>query len=244
MAQKKKTDSAKQKCPPRGKRFAAAQAMLEQSKLYPLDEAIKLVKATAKTKFDETVDIALNLGIDVRQSDQLVRGVVGMPNGLGKKVRVAVFAKGDKADDAKKAGADIIGAEDLVEEIKKGKMDFDVCIATPDMMGLVGGVARILGPKGLMPNPKLGTVTDKLAAAIKNAKSGQVEFRAEKAGIIHVGIGKASFAEKALRENIVAFMDAVKQAKPASVKSHYLKKLTLSSTMGPGVKVDLTTVAA
>ncbi len=244
MAQKKKETASKQKSPARGKRYAAARAMVEGEKSYPLDEAIKLVKSGAKTKFDETVDIALNLGIDPRQSDQLVRGVVAMPNGLGKKVRVAVFAKGSKAEDAKKAGADIIGAEDLVEEIKKGKTDFDVCIAAPDMMGLVGGVARILGPKGLMPNPKLGTVTDKLAAAIKNAKSGQVEFRAEKAGIIHVGIGKTSFTEKALKENIVAFMDAVKQSKPSSVKSHYLKKLTLSSTMGPGVKVDITTIAA
>jgi len=217
---------------------------LDREKLYPLDQALAMVKARATAKFDETIEIALNLAVDPRKSEQNVRGVVSLPHGTGKTVRVAVFAKGDKAAEATKAGADIVGAEDLVESITKGEIAFDRCIATPDMMGLVGRVAKVLGPKGLMPNPKLGTVTPNVADAVKTAKAGQVEYRAEKAGIIHAGIGKASFSEPALLENFRALFGAVQKAKPSDVKGSYVRKLTFSSTMGPGIKVDLTTLTS
>ncbi|MFN5588220.1 MAG: 50S ribosomal protein L1 [Holosporales bacterium] len=217
---------------------------LDREKLYPLAEALAMVKARATAKFDETIEIALNLAVDPRKSEQNVRGVVSLPHGTGKTVRVAVFAKGDKAAEATKAGADIVGAEDLVESITKGEIAFDRCIATPDMMGLVGRVAKVLGPKGLMPNPKLGTVTPNVADAVKTAKAGQVEYRAEKAGIIHAGIGKASFSEPALLENFRALFGAVQKAKPSDVKGSYVRKLTFSSTMGPGIKVDLTTLTS
>lgn len=221
-----------------GKRQKAIKESVDSGKIYELADALKALKATPKPKFDETVDVAINLGVDVKQSDQLVRGVVPMPNGIGKKVRVAVFARDQKAEDAKKAGADVVGAEELVEQIQKGELNFDRCIATPDMMGLVGKVAKVLGPKGLMPNPKLGTVTPDVANAVKTAKSGQVEFRTDKAGILHAGVGKLSFSESALNGNIKALIDAVNQAKPAGIKGIYIKKLTLSSTMGPGLRVN------
>lgn len=226
-----------------GKRIKAARAAVDSNKLYSLGEAVKLLKNGA-TKFDQTVDIAINLGIDPKQSDQLVRGVVPMPNGLGKKVRVAVFAKDAKADAAKKAGADLVGSDELVEAINKGQIDFDVCIATPDMMGAVGKVAKVLGPRGLMPNPKLGTVTPDVEKAIAAAKSGQVEFKVEKAAIIHAGVGKASFSEEAIAQNVQALITAVSKAKPAGVKGNYIQKISLSTTMGPGVKLDLADVLA
>ena len=226
------------------KRLRSAANGIDREKLYPLGEAIKLLKERATAKFDESVEVALNLGVDMRQSDQAVRGVVAMPNGIGKTVRVAVFAQEGKADEAKKAGADVVGADDLVDAILKGEINFERCIATPDMMATVGKVAKVLGPKGLMPNPKLGTVTQDVAAAVKSAKSGQVEFRAEKAGIVHAGLGKASFTEKQLEENIQTFVKAVKDAKPSSVKGIYLKRMAISSTMGPGITVDLSTVEA
>lgn len=229
----------KGKAPARGKRYATASKAVDRNKAYALKEAVKLVKAGAKTKYDETVDIALNLGVDAKQTDQLVRGMVAMPSGLGKDVRIAVFAKGDKAVEAQKAGAELVGAEDLAEKILKGEMNFDRCIATPDMMGVVGRLGKVLGPRGLMPNPKLGTVTPNVAEAVKAAKSGQVEFRVEKAGIVHAGIGKASFSEDALALNIAAFVDAVVKAKPTGTKGTYLKKVSISSTMGPGVKIDV-----
>ncbi|MCP5362030.1 MAG: 50S ribosomal protein L1 [Hyphomicrobiales bacterium] len=247
MAEKKTTKKSKAsglRAPRGGKRLEAANKTLEEGKVYPLNEAVKLVKGNAKAKFDETIEVVFNLGVDPRHSDQIVRGVIAMPNGIGKKVRVAVFARDAKAEAAQKAGADVVGAEELVEEIKAGTINFDVCIATPDLMGLVGGVARILGPKGLMPNPKLGTVTDKVEAAIKNAKAGQVEYRTEKTGLVHAGVAKASFTEKAIEENILALFNAVKQAKPSGVKGTYMEKLTISSTMGPGVQVDINSVAA
>lgn len=227
-----------------GKRMRAARAAIDTTKLYTLKEAVALVKANAKTKFDETVDVAMNLGVDPKQSDQQVRGVVAMPNGLGKTVRVAVFAKGDKAEAAKKAGADIVGTDDLAEQIQKGQMDFDVCIATPDMMVTVGKIGKILGPRGLMPNPKLGTVTPDVEKAVKAAKAGQVEFKLEKAAIVHAGVGKASFSEEAIFQNIKAFVDAVAKAKPAGAKGTYIKKVSVSTTMGPGIKLDLTDVLA
>jgi large subunit ribosomal protein L1 len=227
-----------------GKRIKAARQAVEAEKLYTLSEAVKIMKANAKTKFDETIDVALNLTIDPKQSDQQVRGMVAMPNGLGKAVRVAVFAKGDKAEAAKKAGADIVGAEDLAEMIQKGEMNFDVCIAAPDMMALVGKVGKILGPKGLMPNPKLGTVTPDVEKAVKTAKSGQVEFKVEKAAIIHAGVGKASFSEEAIVQNIKAFVGAVNKAKPAGVKGVFFKRVSVSTTMGPGIKLDVTDVLA
>jgi large subunit ribosomal protein L1 len=227
-----------------GKRITAARKAISAEKFYTLGEAVKLLKSASKTKFDETVDLAINLAIDPKQSDQQVRGMVAMPNGLGKTVRVAVFAKGDKADAAKKAGADVVGAEDLAEAIQKGQMNFDVCIAAPDMMALVGRVGKILGPKGLMPNPKLGTVTPDVEKAVKTAKSGQVEFKVEKAAIIHAGVGKASFTEKAIAENIKAFVIAVNRAKPAGVKGAFFKKVSVSTTMGPGIKLDLADVLA
>lgn len=227
-----------------GKRIRKAYASVTPGKLYALEEALALVKANASAKFDETVEITANLGIDPKQSEQAVRGSVPMPNGLGKTIRVAVFAKGDKAEEAKKAGADIVGAEDLMESIQKGEMNFDRCIATPDMMALVGRVGKLLGPRGLMPNPKLGTVTPNVADAVKASKSGEVEFRAEKAGIVHAGVGKASFTVEALRENIRALMGALDKAKPSGVKGAYIRKLHISSTMGPGLTVDVASVAA
>jgi large subunit ribosomal protein L1 len=220
------------------KRVAASREGIDRKKVYALDEAVKLIKERAKAKFDETVEVAMNLGVDPRHADQMVRGVVNLPNGTGKTVRVAVFARGDKAEEAKKAGADIVGAEDLVERITGGTIDFDRCIATPDMMPLVGRLGKILGPRNLMPNPKVGTVTPDVAGAVKAAKGGAVEFRVEKAGIIHAGVGKASFTEDALAENIKAFADAVQKAKPAGAKGTYVKRVSVSSTMGPGVHVD------
>jgi large subunit ribosomal protein L1 len=220
------------------KRVAASRQGIDRKKLYALNEAVKLIKERAKAKFDETVEVAMNLGVDPRHADQMVRGVVNLPNGTGKTVRVAVFARGDKAEEAKNAGADIVGAEDLVERITGGTIDFDRCIATPDMMPLVGRLGKILGPRNLMPNPKVGTVTPDVAGAVKAAKGGAVEFRVEKAGIIHAGVGKASFTEDALAENIKALADAVQKAKPAGAKGTYVKRVSVSSTMGPGVHVD------
>jgi len=212
---------------------------VDREKLYGVDEAIGLVKSLATSKFDETVEVALNLGVDPRHADQMVRGVVNLPKGTGKTVRVAVFAKGAKADEATAAGADVVGAEDLMETIQGGQIDFDRVIATPDMMGVVGRLGKVLGPKGLMPNPKLGTVTMDVTRAVTEAKAGQIEFRVEKAGIIHAGIGKTSFDQADLRANYDAFVDAIVRAKPAGAKGKYLKKAALSSTMGPGVKVAL-----
>ncbi len=223
-----------------GRKVAAVYKTLDRTRLYTVDEAIKLLKDAAKVrKFDETIEIALNLGIDPKHADQQVRGMVSLPNGTGAKLRVAVFAKDAKAEEARKAGADIVGADDLAEKIQKGEINFDRCIATPDMMALVGKVGKILGPKGLMPNPKLGTVTPDVTGAVKAAKGGAIEFRAEKAGIVHARVGKASFTEKALAENIRALTDAILKAKPSGAKGTYLLKATLSSTMGPGVKLGL-----
>jgi len=226
----------------KGKRLKTAYAPINRDDFYDLGEAIRMIKAGATAKFNETVEVAMNLGVDPRHADQMVRGVVAMPNGTGKELRVAVFARGDKAADATAAGADIVGAEDLMERIQGGQIDFDRCIAAPDMMGIVGRLGKILGPRGLMPNPKLGTVTADVAAAVKAAKAGQVEFRVEKAGIVHGGIGKAGFADEALAENIRAFVDAVVKAKPSGAKGTYLKKISLSSTMGPGIKVTLASI--
>jgi large subunit ribosomal protein L1 len=221
------------------KRLKAAQAAVDQNKTYALTEAVKLVKTNAKAKFDETVEIALNLGIDPRHADQMVRGLISLPNGTGKTLRVAVFARGAKADEATAAGADVVGADDLAEQVQNGNLNFDRCIATPDMMALVGRLGKILGPRGLMPNPKLGTVTMDVKGAVSAAKSGQVEFRAEKAGIIHAGIGKASFDEDKLIENAKALVDAIQKAKPSGSKGTYLQKIALSSTMGAGIRVDV-----
>ena len=223
------------------KKQKAEAAAVDATKLYAVDEAIGLVKSLASTKFDETVEVAINLGVDPRHADQMVRGVVTLPSGTGKTVRVGVFARGAKAEEAAAAGADVVGAEDLMELVQGGTIDFDRCIATPDMMGLVGRLGKILGPKGLMPNPKLGTVTMNVGEAVKAAKGGQVEFRVEKAGIIHGGIGKASFDSAALRANFDSFVDAIVRAKPSGAKGKYVNKIALSSTMGPGVKVDVTT---
>jgi large subunit ribosomal protein L1 len=225
--------------PKRGKRLASAYQGFDRSKAYPLAEAVRLAKAGATAKFDETIEISMNLGIDPRHADQTVRGMLSLPNGTGKTLRVAVFAKGAKAEEAKAAGADIVGAEDLAELVQGGRMDFDRCIATPDMMALVGRLGKVLGPRGLMPNPKLGTVTMDVKGAVQAAKAGQVEFRAEKAGIVHAGIGKASFPEEKILENARAFIEAIQRAKPAGAKGTYVKKVSLSSTMGPGVKVDV-----
>ena len=216
---------------------------VDREKFYGVDEALALVKGNATAKFDETVEVALNLGVDPRHADQMVRGVVSLPKGTGKDVRVAVFAKGAKADEATAAGADVVGAEDLMERIQGGQIDFDRVIATPDMMGVVGRLGKVLGPKGLMPNPKLGTVTMDVAKAVNDAKSGQVEFRVEKAGIVHAGIGKASFSEGDLKENFTAFMDAIIKNKPSGAKGKFIKKVSVTSTMGPGVKVDLEQIA-
>ena len=225
------------------KRYKKAVDGLDTNKSYTVEEAVKLIKARATAKFDETIEISLNLGVDPRHADQMVRGVVSLPSGTGRSLRVAVFAKGAKAEEAKKAGAELVGAEDLAEQVNKGVIDFDRCIATPDMMGVVGRLGKVLGPKGLMPNPKLGTVTMDVAAAVKAAKGGQVEYRVEKAGIIHSGIGKASFPEADLRANFDALVDAVVKAKPAGAKGKYVKKIAVSSSMGPGIKVDTAEVA-
>jgi len=223
----------------KGKRLNDAYKNIDRARFYPVEEAVKIIKAAAKTKFDETVELALNLGIDPRHSDQQVRGVVTLPHGTGKSVKVAVFARGDKAEAAKKAGADIVGAEDLAAQVEAGKIEFDRCIATPDLMGVVGKLGKVLGPRGLMPNPKLGTVTPNVAEAVKNVKGGQVEFRAEKAGLIHAGVGKTSFSEQAIAENVKAFVGAIARAKPQGAKGSFIKKVSLSSTMGPGVKLEI-----
>jgi len=227
-----------------GKRFRAAKATVDRDKLYSLEEAVKLVKNAARVKFDETIEVALNLGVDPRHADQMVRGVCQLPNGSGRKLRVGVFAKGAKAEEAKKAGADVVGAEDLVEQVQKGVIEFDRCIATPDMMPLVGRLGKMLGPRGLMPNPKVGTVTMDVAQAVSGAKGGAVEFRVEKAGIVQAGVGKASFTEQALVENIRALVDAVMKAKPSGAKGTFLKRMAVASTMGPGVKIEPTSVAS
>ena len=226
------------------KRLAKANEGLDRDKQYDLAEAISLLKERASAKFDETLEIAMNLGVDPRHADQMVRGVVNLPNGTGRSVRVAVFAKGDKADEAKAAGADIVGAEDLVEIVQKGEINFDRCIATPDMMPLVGRLGKVLGPRGMMPNPKVGTVTPDVAAAVKASKGGAVEFRVEKAGIVHGGVGKISFDAKALEENVRAFADAVVKAKPTGAKGNYVKKVAITSTMGPGLKIDPSSLTA
>jgi large subunit ribosomal protein L1 len=227
-----------------GKRLCAAKETVERDKLYPLEEAVKLIKDAAKAKFDETIEVALNLGVDPRHADQMVRGVCQLPNGSGRKLRVGVFAKGPRAEEAKNAGADVVGAEDLVEQVQKGVIEFDRCIATPDLMPLVGRLGKVLGPRGLMPNPKVGTVTNDVAEAVKAAKGGAVEFRVEKAGIVQAGVGKASFTEQALVENIRALVDAVVKAKPSGAKGTFLKRMAVTSTMGPGVKIDPTSVSA
>lgn len=228
----------------KGKRLAAAYQSVEQDRQYALSEAIALVKQNATAKFDETIEISVHLGVDPRHADQMVRGVVSLPNGTGKQLRVAVFAKGDKAEEALRAGADVVGAEDLAERVQNGEIEFDRCIASPDMMAVVGRLGKILGPRGLMPNPKLGTVTPDVAAAVKAAKAGQIEFRVEKAGIVHGGIGKASFSEEALAENIRAFIDALIKAKPSGAKGTYLLAANLTSTMGPGLRLNLGSVTS
>ena len=226
----------------RSKRLKAAYQSFDKMTPQNVGEAIRLIIGNKKTKFDETIEIAMNLGVDPRHADQMVRGVVALPNGTGKSVRVAVFTKEDKADEARAAGADLVGAEDLAEDIQNGKIDFDRCIATPDMMAVVGKLGKVLGPKGLMPNPKLGTVTPNIADAIKAAKGGEIEFRVEKAGIVQAGIGKSSFAQEALVENVNAFVNAILKAKPNGVKGTYVERVTLSSTMGPSVKLDVATL--
>src|SRR6478609_3608280 len=227
-----------------GKRLKKAREGIDREKLYPLADAIKMVKERAKSKFDETVEISINLGVDPRHADQMVRGVVNLPNGTGRSQRVAVFARGAKADEARAAGADVVGAEDLVERVQAGNIDFDRCIATPDLMPLVGRLGKVLGPRGIMPNPKVGTVTMDVKGAVAGAKGGSVEFRVEKAGIVQAGVGKASFSAEKLAENIRAFADAVNKAKPAGAKGHYINRVAISSTMGPGVKVDTASLAS
>ncbi|MEQ8657674.1 MAG: 50S ribosomal protein L1 [Hyphomicrobiales bacterium] len=226
------------------KRLKVADENMNAEQLYPLDEAVAMVKERATAKFDETIEVAMNLGVDPRHADQMVRGVVSLPNGTGKSVRVGVFARGEKADEAKAAGADVVGAEDLVEIVQGGTIDFDRCIATPDMMGLVGRLGKVLGPRGLMPNPRVGTVTMDVATAVANAKGGEVQFRVEKAGIVHAGVGKASFTAEQLAENVKAFADAVSKAKPSGAKGTYLQRASLSSTMGRGVKIDISSLSA
>jgi len=227
-----------------GKRLKISRDSIDPLKDYPLEDAVKSLKLNASAKFDETIEVAMNLGIDPRHSDQQVRGVVQLPHGTGKSVRVAVFAKGDKAYEAKAAGADIVGAEDLAERVQAGEMDFDRCVATPDMMAIVGRLGKILGPRGLMPNPKLGTVTPDVATAVKGAKGGEVQFRAEKAGVIHAGVGKASFDEAQLTDNVRAFVNAISRARPSGTKGTFIKRLSVSSTMGPSVKIDVSSVNA
>ncbi len=226
-----------------GKRMAKAKEAIDREAAYGLSDAVRLVKENAKAKFDETIEVAINLGVDPRHADQMVRGVVALPNGTGKSLTVAVFAKGDKAKEAEAAGADLVGAEDLAERVNKGDISFDRCIATPDMMAVVGRLGKILGPRGLMPNPKLGTVTPDVTGAVKAAKAGQIEFRVEKAGIVHAGIGKASFSEQALAENVKAFVGAITKAKPSGVKGTYLKRVSLSTTMGPGLRLNVADLA-
>lgn len=222
-----------------GKRARAAKEKIEALKLYDLSEAVKLVKGNATAKFDETIELAVNLGVDPRHADQMVRGTVALPHGTGKSLRVAVFAKGDKADEAREAGADLVGEDDLAEQIQKGEVEFDRCIATPDMMAVVGRLGKVLGPKGLMPNPKLGTVTPDVKGAVAAAKAGQIEFRVEKAGIVHAGVGKASFSEDAIAENVSAVIDALNKARPSGAKGTYMHRVSLSSTMGPGVRLNV-----
>jgi large subunit ribosomal protein L1 len=226
------------------KRFKKAIEGVDADKAYSVEEAVKLIKSRATAKFDETIELSINLGVDPKHADQMVRGVVSLPSGTGRSLRVAVFAKGPKADEAKKAGADIVGAEDLAAEVQAGKIDFERCIATPDMMGVVGRLGKVLGPRGLMPNPKVGTVTMDVTQAVKDAKGGAVEYRVEKAGIVQGGVGKASFAEDAIVANVKAFVDSVLKARPSGAKGHYMKKISLSSTMGPGVKIALASVGA
>jgi large subunit ribosomal protein L1 len=225
-----------------GKRTLQVREGVNRDKAYALEEAVKMVKERAKAKFDETIEIAMNLGVDPKHADQMVRGMVNLPNGTGRTLRVGVFARGAKADEAKAAGADVVGAEDLVEKVNAGTIDFDRCIATPDLMPLVGRLGKVLGPRGLMPNPKVGTVTMDVTSAVKGAKGGSVEFRVESAGIVQAGVGKASFPAEKLVENIKAFADAVNKAKPTGAKGHYINRIAISSTMGPGVKVDLASV--
>ena len=227
-----------------GKRLKAAFEGIDRDAAYPVEDAVKMLKERANAKFDETIELSMNLGIDPRHSDQQVRGVVQLPNGTGKTVRVAVFAKGDKAEEATKAGADLVGAEDLAEKIQGGELNFDRCIATPDMMAVVGRLGKVLGPRGLMPNPKLGTVTPNVADAIKAAKGGEVTFRAEKAGIVHVGVGKASFGEDAIAENIRAVFNAISRAKPSGAKGTYIKRVSVSTTMGPGMQLEIGSLGA
>jgi len=223
----------------KGKRIRGAYEGIDRDSSYGLDDAVKMLKDYAKAKFDETIELSMNLGVDPRHADQMVRGVVSLPKGTGKSVRVAVFAKGDKADEATAAGADLVGSDDLAAKVESGEIDFDRVIATPDMMPVVGRLGKVLGPKGMMPNPKLGTVTPDVAKAVQDAKGGQVEYRVEKAGLIHVGVGKASFAEADIAENICSLVDAVNKAKPSGVKGTYIKKISVSSTMGPGIKLDI-----
>ena len=222
-----------------GKRLQKAKENIDRTALYALSDAVKIIKENANTKFDETIDIALNLGVDPKHADQMVRGVVSLPHGTGKSLRVAVFAKGDKVKEAEDAGADLVGSDELADQVKKGEINFDRVIATPDMMAVVGQLGKVLGPKGLMPNPKLGTVTMDVAAAVKAVKGGQIEFRVEKAGIIHAGVGKASFSANAIGENVSTFINAISKAKPTGVKGTYMKRVTISSTMGPGVRLDI-----
>jgi large subunit ribosomal protein L1 len=227
-----------------GKRYKKIIEGLDRNKTYSVEEAVKLIKSKAVSKFDETIEISMNLGVDPKHADQMVRGVVSLPSGTGRSLRVAVFAKGAKAEEAKKAGADLVGAEELAAEVTAGKIDFDRCIATPDMMGIVGRLGKVLGPRNLMPNPKVGTVTMDVAKAVADAKGGAVEFRVEKAGIVQAGVGKASFTEDAITANVKAFIDAVTKARPSGAKGNYLKKISLSSTMGPGVKIALPSMGA
>jgi large subunit ribosomal protein L1 len=228
----------------KGKRTRKIRDGVDRDKLYPLADAVRMVKERALAKFDETIEVAMNLGVDPRHADQMVRGVANLPNGSGRSARVAVFARGDKAEEAKKAGADIVGAEDLMETVQKGEINFDRCIATPDLMPLVGRLGKILGPRGLMPNPKVGTVTNDVTQAVRDAKGGAVEFRVEKAGIVQAGVGKASFTAEALTENVRAFTDAVAKAKPSGAKGTYMKRIALSSTQGPGVRIDPASLSA
>ena len=222
-----------------GKRLKKAKENVDRTAMYALSDAVKIIKKNANTKFDETVEIALNLGVDPKHADQMVRGVVSLPHGTGKSLRVAVFAKGDKVKEAEEAGADLVGSDELADQVKKGEINFDRIIATPDMMAVVGQLGKVLGPKGLMPNPKLGTVTMDVASAVKAVKGGQIEFRVEKAGIVHAGVGKASFSADAIGENISTFINAISKAKPTGVKGTYMKRVTISSTMGPGVRLDI-----
>ena len=244
MAQKLSAEAIKETRIAGGKRMASAHKGVDRDKSYSIEEAVKLVKERAKAKFDETIEVAMNLGVDPKHADQMVRGVCNLPNGSGRTSRVAVFARGPKAEEAKAAGADLVGAEDLVDQVSKGTINFDRCIATPDMMGLVGRLGKVLGPRGLMPNPRVGTVTPNVGQAVKDAKGGSIEFRVEKAGIVHAGVGKASFTEEALAANVKALVDALNRAKPSGAKGTYVKRISLSSTMGPGFKVELGSIGA